>query len=214
MNPTVLLAGATGLVGGAFLDLMKNEASCQIIALTRREIPSLIDAPHIRQEIIDFDNLEKHKQLLAAQSAICALGTTIKKAGSKEDFRRVDHQLPLQIAQYALENGCQNFVLISAVGADPDSKVFYNRVKGEVERDIQKLPFRSIHIIRPSLLLGEREEFRWGEEIAKIFLKPFRFLIPAKYRPVHAIDIARKIYSVLKNPSKGVYIYEGRQISE
>lgn len=211
-NPTVLLIGATGLIGSTFLNLIKNDEGFEIIALSRTEIPSLKDYPHIKQKIIDFNNLEKYKHLIAAQSVVSALGTTIKKAGSQENFRKVDHQLPLEIANYALENGCQNFILISSIGADPISKVFYTRVKGELERDIRKLSFKSIHIIRPSLLLGDREEFRLREEIGKIFLKPFGFLIPAKYSPIHAITIANKIYSLLNNPKEGIYIYEGNDI--
>jgi uncharacterized protein YbjT (DUF2867 family) len=212
MNPTIILIGSTGLIGNTFLDFIKNDDSFEIIALTRREIPSIKDSHHIKQEIINFDHLEKHKQLITGQALICALGTTIKKAGSQENFRHVDYQLPLEIAKYASENGCQNFILISSMGADPSSKIFYNRVKGELERDIQKLSFISIHIIRPSLLLGDRQEFRLGEEIGKIFLKAFRFLIPAKYRPVHAMTIASKIYALLRNPTPGIHIYEGKQI--
>ena len=211
-NPTVLLTGATGLIGSTFLDFIKNDDSFEIIALSRKKILSLKDYPHIKQEIIDFNNLEKHKHLIAAQSVVSALGTTIKKAGSQENFRKVDYQLPLEIANYALENGCENFILISSIGADPDSKIFYNRVKGELERNIQKLSFNSIHIIRPSLLLGDREEFRFGEKIGKIFLKPFGFLISSKYRPIHAMTVANKIYSLLNNPKEGIYIYEGNDI--
>ncbi len=213
-NSTILIAGATGLIGSTFLNLIKNDDSFEITALTRREIPSLKDFPHIKQEIIDFNNLEEYKHLIAGQSTICALGTTIKKAGSKENFRYVDYQFPLEIAKYALENGCENVILISAFGANPDSNIFYNKVKGELERDIRKLSFESLHILRPSLLLGKRDEFRFGEEIGKIVLKPLRFLIPHKYRPIHAAMIARKICSLLNNPSKGIHIYEGKQIQD
>lgn len=211
MNPIVLLIGATGLIGNTFLDLIKNDDSVEVNALTRREIPPLKDFPHIKQQIIDFENLKKYKHVISAQTIVSALGTTIKKAGTQEIYRKIDYHFPLEIAKYALENGCKNFILISSIGADPNSKIFYNKLKGELERDIQKLAFNSIHIIRPSLLLGDREEFRLSEEIGKIFLKPFRFLIPIKYRPIHAMVIAHKIYSILKNPQTGVYIYEGRK---
>jgi len=214
MKPTILLAGATGLIGSTVLNLLKNDDSFEIVALTRREFPPPKGLPQIKQEIVDFNNLEKYKQVISAQTVVCTLGTTIKKAGSQENFRHVDYQLPLEIAKYALENGCENFILISAIGADPNSKIFYNKVKGELERDIRKLSFKSIHIIRPSLLVGNRQEFRLGEEIGKIFLTPFRFLIPPKYRPIHATIIARKIYSLLKNPAQGIHIYEGSRIYE
>lgn len=213
-KPTILLAGATGLIGSTFLNLLKNGDSFEIIALTRRDIPSLKEIPHIKQEIVDFNNLKKYKQALSGESLVCALGTTIKKAGSQENFRHVDYQLSLEIAKYALENGCENLILISAIGADPNSKIFYNKVKGELERDIRKLSFGSIHVLRPSLLLGNRQEFRLGEEIGKIFSKPVGFLLPAKYRPIRAVTVAKKIYWLLNNPQKGIHVYEGKQLRD
>jgi uncharacterized protein YbjT (DUF2867 family) len=209
----VLVAGATGLIGGAFLKQVVDDPSVgKVIAMTRREIPSITGTPHIQQEIINFDNLQIYQQVLSAHTLVCALGTTIKKAGTKEKFRQVDYQLPLDIATYAAKKGCKIFILVSAIGADPNASVFYNKVKGELERDIQKLPFKAVHIIRPSLLMGEREEFRPGEEIGKLLIQPLSFLIPGKYKPVHVDVIACKIKSLLKDDSPGTHIYEGRQI--
>jgi uncharacterized protein YbjT (DUF2867 family) len=215
MKADILVVGSTGLVGGAFLKLIRNDPSAgKILVLARRKIPAIADAPHVQKEIVDFNNLDKYKHLLSARTMVCALGTTIKKASSKEGFRQVDYQIPMNIARYAVKNGCEIFILISAIGANPDSSVFYNKVKGELERDIQTLSFKSIHIIRPSLLMGDREEFRFGEEIGKLLIQPFSFLIPDKYKPVHVDVIARKIRSLLKDNTPGVHIYEGRQIYE
>jgi uncharacterized protein YbjT (DUF2867 family) len=210
----VLVAGSTGLIGSAFLNLIGHDdpSTCKVMALARRENPAIADKPHIRQEIIDFANLGKYSHLFSAHTLVCALGTTIKKAGSKEKFRQVDYQLPMDIATFASENGCEIFILISAIGANPDSSVFYNKVKGELERDVQKLAFKATHIIRPSLLMGDRKEFRLGEEIGKLLIRPMSFLIPDKYKPVHVDVIARKIRSLLKDNTPGVHIYEGRQI--
>lgn len=211
----IMLFGATGLIGGAFLKLVRDDPSAgKVIAFTRREIPDIRDAPHIHQEVIDFENLKKYRHLFNARTAVCALGTTIKKAGSKEKFRKVDYQLPLNIAAFAAENGCDIFILISAISADPNSSVFYNQVKGELESDIQKLSFKSIHIIRPSILLGDRKEFRFGEEAAKLLIRPASFLIPDKYKPVAADTIARKIRTLIKNDAPGTHFYEGKQIHE
>jgi uncharacterized protein YbjT (DUF2867 family) len=213
INADILIVGSTGLVGGAFLKLILNDPSAgKILVLARRKIPVIADAPNVQQEIIDFNNLDKYKHLLSARTMVCALGTTIKKAGSKQGFRQVDYQLPLDIAGYATQNGCEKLILISAIGADPNSSVFYNKVKGELERDIQKLSFKAAHIIRPSLLMGDREEFRFGEEIGKILIRPMGFLIPDKYKPVHVDVIARKIKTLLKDDTPGTHIFEGRQI--
>jgi uncharacterized protein YbjT (DUF2867 family) len=215
MNADILIVGSTGLAGGAFLKLILNDPSAgQILVITRRKIPAIADAPNVQQEIIDFNNLDKYKHLLSARTAVCALGTTIKKAGSKEGFRQVDYQLPIDLAGYAAQKGCEKFILISAIGADPNSSIFYNKVKGELERDIQTLSFKSIHIIRPSLLMGDRIEFRLGEEIGKRLIQPFGFLIPDKYKPVHVDVIARKIRSLLNDDTPGAHVYEGQQILE
>jgi uncharacterized protein YbjT (DUF2867 family) len=213
LNADVLIAGSTGLIGSAFLNLIGDDPSTgKTIALARQENPAIADKPHIRQEIIDFANLGKYRHLFSARTLVCALGTTIKKAGSKEKFRQVDYQLPMDIATFASENGCKIFILISAIGANPDSSVFYNKVKGELERDIQKLSFKAVHIIRPSLLMGDREEFRLGEEIGKRLIQPFSFLVPDKFKPIHVDVIARKIKTLLKDDTPGTHIYEGRQI--
>jgi uncharacterized protein YbjT (DUF2867 family) len=215
MNADVLVVGSTGLIGSAFLNLIrKDQSTGKVLALTRRAIPDIENVTHIHQEIIDFENLDKYQHLTAARTLVCSLGTTIKKAGSKEKFRQVDYQLPMDIATFASENGCKIFILISAVSANPDSPVFYNKVKGELERDIQKLPFKAIHIIRPSMLMGDRQEFRVGEEIGKLLIQPFSFLIPDKYKPVHVDVIARKIKTLLNDDTSGTHIYEGREIYE
>jgi uncharacterized protein YbjT (DUF2867 family) len=209
----ITVVGATGLIGAGFLKMAcDNPSMGAVMALTRRKIPGISHAAHIRQEIIDFENLADYRHLLHARTAVCAIGTTIKKAGSQENFRNVDYRLPLNIAALAAETGCKKFILISAVGADPDSSVFYSRVKGELERDIQKLPLRTIHIIRPSILLGDRQEFRFGEEIGKRLIQPLSFLIPARYKPVHADVIASKIRDLIGDDSPGVFFYEGKQI--
>jgi uncharacterized protein YbjT (DUF2867 family) len=214
-NADVLVVGSTGLIGGAFLNLIRKDPSAgKILALTRREIPEIKNVTHIQQEIIDFDRLDAFGHLFSARAMVCALGTTIKKAGSKEQFRQVDYQLPMDLAGYTVKNGCEKLILISAVGADANSSLFYNKVKGELERDIQLLFFKSTHIIRPSLLMGNREEFRLGEEIGKRLIQPFSFLIPDKFKPVHVDVIARKIRSLLKDDTPGTKIYEGRRIYE
>jgi uncharacterized protein YbjT (DUF2867 family) len=125
-----------------------------------------------------------------ADQTICALGTTIKKAGSRDAFRRVDFEYPLTIARAALGGGCRHFLLVSAMGADPHSRVFYNRVKGQLEAAILGLGFDRVSIFRPSLLLGDRREFRPGEAAGQVLGRWLRFAIPRRYRPIHARTVA------------------------
>ena len=121
----------------------------------------------------------------------CCLGTTIGRAGSKEAFRRVDHDYVLALGQWARGAGAHRMIVISAAGADAASRVFYSRVKGETERDLAALRLRSLVIVRPSLLSGQRDEFRLGERLALIATRPFRGLIPAGVRPIDAADVAQ-----------------------
>lgn len=208
---TVLLAGATGLVGGYCLDRLIGEATVgRIIVLTRR--PFVEEAypgeEKIEECVVDFDRLASYSECFAADAVICALGTTIRKAGSKERFRRVDHDYPLEIAELALRGGASRYLLVSAVGADPGSMFFYNRVKGEVERDVRALPIPSLTIVRPSLLAGDRDEFRLGEQLAY----RLRFLIPEKYKPVHADAVAAVLVNEVRRAASGIRLIESHEI--
>ena len=120
---------------------------------------------------------------------VSALGTTIKKAGSKDEFMKIDHDLPLEISRIAKEEGCRTIILISSMGANSKSKIFYNRVKGLLEESLEDIGFEEFHILRPSLLLGERTETRPAEYISKLIMDPLYFLIPWKYRPIHVSSI-------------------------
>ena len=161
---TALLLGATGLVGGHVLDLLLASPRYSRVRVLGRRRLARTDAKLDSQEI-DFDRLARHAELFRVDDVFCCLGTTIAKAGSQEAFRRVDLSYVVEAASLASEAGAEQFLVVSAVGADPDSRVFYNRVKGEMEAGVKRLPFRAVWILRPSLLLGEREEFRLGEKV-------------------------------------------------
>lgn len=135
---------------------------------------------------------------------MCALGTTIRKVGSQRQFRRVDHDYPLAAAHIGLRQGARHFLLVSALGANVRSRIFYNRVKGDIENAIRALPYRSITIARPSLLLGERSEVRVGESIAK----RFAWIFPKRYKPVHARDVARTLLQAAIEDRVGVRVIE------
>ncbi|MCU0803941.1 MAG: NAD(P)H-binding protein [Burkholderiales bacterium] len=207
---SVTLAGATGLVGGEALRLLlADPAFSRVAAIVRRPLEGAIAGERkLEQRVVDFERLEQRPPPLDVDTIVCALGTTIKAAGSQEAFRRVDYDYPLALARLGLAAGAKQFVLVSALGASAKSPVFYNRVKGELEDAVRSLGYASVVIVRPSLLLGARREFRLGEEIAK----RFGFLAPGKYRPVAARDVANALVTAARDPQPGVRIIESDEI--
>jgi uncharacterized protein YbjT (DUF2867 family) len=189
----VLVAGATGLVGRECVARLLGDARVEhVISLQRRETAP---AARLRVVPVDFERLDAlDPAAFGAEAALCALGTTIRVAGSQAAFRRVDHDHVLAFARFARAAGATRFGLVSALGADPDSRVFYNRVKGEVEAALTTSGFASLVIVQPSLLLGERKEFRFGERIAA----PLGRLLPRRWRAVPAgLVAAHLVDSVL-----------------
>jgi uncharacterized protein YbjT (DUF2867 family) len=152
---------------------------------------------------------------LTCDDLFCCLGTTIAVAKSKEAFRRVDHDYPVKLATLARANGCDQFLLVSSIGANSASSVFYSRVKGEVEKDVTHLDFSGIHVFRPSLLLGERREVRLKEQIAEKVAAAlsFTFVGPLRqYKPIEASAVAAAMVEVAKQNRDGIHIYESEQI--
>ena len=204
-----MLAGATGLVGRECLRLLLAEPSFErVTALVRRPLDEAPQSPKLTARVVDFDRLEAAAAALAADQVVCALGTTIAQAGSRDRFRRVDFEYPLALAHLALERGVRHFLLVSSLGAGARSRVFYSRVKGELEDALSALPFRSLSIVRPSLLLGDRREKRLGEELAK----PFGFLLPGRYRPIPARDVAAALVRLAKEDAPGARVVESREM--
>ena len=150
-NKTALIIGATGLVGKFCLSYLLNENAYErVIAISRKPIG--FTHPKLNNIVCDFDHLAKHQAEIKADDIYCCLGTTIAVAGSREAFTKVDYTYPLQVAQMAKQNGATQFLLVSALGADKNSKIFYSKIKGELEEAIQKLNFNSTYIFQPSLL--------------------------------------------------------------
>lgn len=203
----VLLLGATGLVGNECLKLlMADDRISEIKIFSRSPIP-LIDKK-ITSIIAPFDEMELHKPFFSVDAVLCALGTTIKKAGSQKAFRLVDYEYPVTAARIAKENGVRQYLLVSALGANASSGIFYNQVKGETENAIIQLSFERTTIVRPSLLLGDRKEIRFGEKIGE-FLAP---LFPKKYKPVKASSVARALVNELFTIQSGLQIIESNKI--
>ena len=206
-----LIVGATGLVGGFCLQSLLNDDNySEVIALVRK--PLLKTHRKLKTVITTFDNLELELSKIQVDDVYCCLGTTIKKAGSQEAFKKVDHTLVITVAELMRKQGAEQFLVISAMGANKDSKVFYNRAKGEMEAALQELGYPCLRIIRPSLLLGPREEFRLGEKIGVILtplLKPFLLGSLKKYRPVEAEKVAQFMVKISREKSVvGVHVYE------
>ncbi|MDC1386408.1 hypothetical protein N8384_03310 [Candidatus Thioglobus sp.] len=197
---TSIIAGSTGLIGGNVIKVLSSKKQ-SAIALTRRSIPNL--PPNITEMIIEFDTFEKNGSLPSCNNVFICLGTTIKTAGSKENFRKVDIDYCLSIARKAKESGAETLSLISSIGANSSSKNFYLRTKGELEDSIQSLGFSTVNIFRPSFLVGERSEKRLAEKIAINLAKIMDlFLIgtASKYRSVKAESLAKTM--VLKADGK------------
>lgn len=206
---SALLLGASGLVGSHILRLLASEPAFErIVVLTRRPLPRERLHAKVVSHVVDFDNLAAHESLFGVDQIISALGTTIRQAGTQQVFRRVDYDYPLTAARLGLERGATHFLLVSSIGADARSRVFYSRVKGELEDAVVALSYRSVTIVRPSLLLGPRAEYRLGEQIAK----RLAFLMPPKYKPVGAHVVAATLVRAAKEDLPGRRIIESREI--
>lgn len=206
---SIALLGATGLVGRHTLDLLAGDPHfSRVVVLARRKFAEAM-APRVEAHIVDLEKLPERPDLLRVDQVICALGTTIKAVGgSRERFRAVDYGIPLAAARIAQQQGARHFLLVSAIGASATSRIFYSRLKGELEDALRTLPFRSVTILRPSLLLGDRGEFRIGEEVAK----RFAFLVPGRYKPIHARDVAAALVRSAKEDVPGLHILESDEI--
>ena len=206
----VLIAGASGLVGREALRLcLQDPGVSEVRALTRRPL-TLDDLLGPCEEltaaqrgkfcpcVVDFDRLDRHADLFDVDTVFCALGTTIRQAGSKAAFRRVDFDWPLQVARLAHAHGAQRFLLVSALGASSASRVFYNRIKGELEDALGDMDWPLLCVARPSLLQGERVEFRPGERLGLWLCRVFGALIPDSHRPVHVRQVASALLAACR----------------
>ncbi|HMQ01185.1 MAG TPA: NAD-dependent epimerase/dehydratase family protein [Cyclobacteriaceae bacterium] len=210
---TALIAGASGLIGSFLLhELLNSKHYTKIIVLSRK--PLNIADESVQEIITDPATLAQHADELMADDVFCCLGTTMAKARSKEKFYEVDFTYPYELAKICKQNGAHQYLLVSAMGADKRSMVYYNRVKGEVEEAIRDVQFEGLHIFRPSLLLGPRIEKRAGEDAAKIFYKYLGWLIPRKYKGIEAEKVARAMLYFALQDQKGVFVHESAKLQQ
>lgn len=207
-----LVAGATGLIGKYLLEELKSSGNYhKVYALVRR--PGSVQGA---EEIVcDYDTLSASSLPKRITDVYCSLGTTISKAGSQENFKKVDYEYVLKVAKLSKEKGARSFLVVTALGADEKSFVFYNRVKGETERDLEAIGFTFLGIFRPSLLEGEREESRTGEAVGQFFAKminPFLLGGIRKYRSIHGRTVAKAMIRIAQKEPAGVRILESDRI--
>ncbi len=213
MEKNALVIGATGLVGRELVQLLARENKYSTITvLTRRKS---FDHPLIKEVVADFSKLSAYKQEFIVDDVFCCIGTTIKKAGSQAEMTKIDLEYPVEIAKLAFGMGAKQLLAISAIGADSSSKIFYSRLKGEFEEHLQEIGFPSLTIVRPSLLLGARGEFRLGEKLSSYLLPPLHFMFVGrlrKYRGIKAQTVAAAMSKLAAENKSGVHILESDEI--
>ncbi|MBG6287959.1 MULTISPECIES: oxidoreductase [Pseudomonas] len=205
-KPTnILLAGATGLTGEHLLDRMLNEPTVKrVIAPARRK---LAEHPRLENPIGPLAELIPHL-VQPVDTVFCCLGTTLKEAGSEEAFRSVDFDLPLALGERGLALGARHYIVVSALGADSKSSIFYSRVKGELEDALRQQGWPQLTIARPSLLLGQREEIR----LAELLAAPFSRILPGKLHGIEAIALARALWRLALETGKGSRVVESDEL--
>jgi uncharacterized protein YbjT (DUF2867 family) len=210
-----LVLGATGLVGKAVTEeLLNREGWGEVRVLVRT--PLALEHPKLKQIVVDWESLAEYSDSFeGVHSIFCCLGTTIKKAGSQEKFERVDLDYPLAAAAIARDHGVKQFLVVSSMGADAKSRNFYSRTKGRAEEALSKIGFQGLHLFRPSLLLGHREEFRLGERVAARLMKALEFVMvgkAAKYRAIPGVTVARAMVNIASADTHGSHIYTNEVI--
>jgi uncharacterized protein YbjT (DUF2867 family) len=213
MNRTAIVFGATGLVGSELVyQLIKDIRYKAVKVFTRRSL----NIEHIKviEEIVDVEKVEDYGESIRGDDLFICLGTTRRKAGSVKRMEDIDHHLPFKIARAALLNGVKNMAVVSSIGADPGSRNYYYRIKGNMEKDLMSLDFNRMVILRPSILLGKRDEVRILESIGRSLMKVFGFLFTGKnrrYRGIKAGDVASTMVKEINNVN-GKNIYESDEI--
>jgi uncharacterized protein YbjT (DUF2867 family) len=209
---TAIVLGATGLIGQHLVqELLQNEFFSKVRILVRR--PLSLNHPKADIQIVNFnDEKDIAAKIDIGDVIFCCIGTTRKKVkGNKTEYRKVDYDIPIITARLGIQHGFNQFLMVSAIGANPAAANFYLQLKGCIEEDVTALPFESIHIFRPSILMGKREEFRLGERIGKVVISAFSFLLLGawrKYKPIAAADVAKAMVAAANNEIAGVHTYE------
>ena len=214
MAKTAIIAGATGLIGKFCLSyLLMDKNYSKVIVISRTAFP--IKDPKLENIVCEFDQIAQHASKLVGDDVYCCLGTTIAVAGSQENFKKVDLHYPIDLAKITKQQGAKQFMVVSAMGANAKSSIFYNRVKGEMQDQLKNIGFNTTHIFQPSLLTGLRKEFRLGERIAQVVTKIFRPLMfgpLSKYKPIEGMVVAFAMHQKASLEHNGFYIHQSHDI--
>ncbi len=208
---TALVAGATGLIGTSLIRmLLESQAYDQVHILVRRKMELV--HPKLNQHVLNFDELPQQNFDFKVDDAYCTLGTTIAKAGSQDAFIKVDHTYVVDFAKAALSLGASGFFVVSSMGANPSSSIFYSRVKGQMEEELKSIGFPRLGIFRPSLLLGPRVEKRAAERFSGWMMTALDFMVPRKYKTIHVDKVAKKMIEKALLEENGIYTFDSGQL--
>jgi uncharacterized protein YbjT (DUF2867 family) len=208
---TAVVLGATGLIGEQLVQQLLNDpAFSKVRILVRR--PVELSHPKLEVKIVNFENLDDFKEKLGQGNCIfCCIGTTNNKVkGDKSAYRKIDFDIAVHAARFGKEAGFTNYLLVSAVGANAASKNFYLKLKGEVEKEIESINFKSFHVFRPSILFGKRKEFRLGEIFGKGVMQVLSVLLIGsleKYKGINAATVAKAMIVAAKSDTKGIFVH-------
>lgn len=215
MRKTAIILGATGLTGSLLLKkLLEDNRYDQIKVFSRKSIG--VNHTKLREFIGDILDLGAFEKDFIGDEVYCCIGTTAKKTPDKDLYRRIDFGIPVQAARLCKKNKINTFIVMSSLGANPKSNVFYNKTKGKMEESVLKENILNIYVLRPSIIIGNRNENRLGEDIGKKLMSAFQFLMIGnfkKYRPIEADNIAKAMI-ILANSKPDVQIIESDKIEE
>lgn len=212
---TATLVGATGLIGGHLLNELLNDPYFDTVRILIRR-PIDITHPKLEKKIVDFNDSDSLLVALSNSNVLfCAIGSTMKKVkGDKDAYRKIDFDIPVKLARFCKMTGCEKFILVSSAGANSRSMNFYQRLKGETDEALKTSGLKTVHIMRPSLLLGERKESRLGEDIGKAVMTSLSFLIPEKYKAIHGNVVAKVMLVLSKKNDEGYFVHENSEIKK
>ena len=209
-----VIAGASGLIGSCLLELLLASPQYdEVVVLVRKQLP--VAHKKLLQVTVDFDHLEDHQALITGHALFCCLGSTRKKTPDLAQYRKIDFDYPLQLAQIAVENRVMHYHLVSALGADPNSSNFYSRMKGEIEAAVKKAGVKCLHIYEPSILTGNRQESRPMERFAISLMNAINPLLIGslkKYRSIPAATVARAMFKQSLKTEEGIFVHSSERI--
>ena len=208
---TAIVAGASGLIGSELIQKLVNSDQYQIIYSLVRRKSGFVHAK-ISELIIDFDKMDQLKFEEPVDDVFCTLGTTMKQAGSREKFKKVDYEYVVALANLAKQAGASKFLVISSMGANPKSSVFYSQVKGMTEEALKNIGYNQLVILRPSLLIGERSETRVAERWSRFFMKALNHLIPDNYKAIPAERVAECMLKMALKSTDRISIVKSGEI--